>query len=113
MDNILIHAQTKEDLERYTKEVLKILQENDLYVKPEKCEFAKTKISYLRFIIEHDKISMDPAKVQGIIKWPAPVTVKQTRSFLGFGNFYRKFIRGYSEIVKPLNELLKKDTAFT
>ena len=55
---------------------------------------------------------MDPGKLKGIQDWPAPTTVKQVRGFLGFGNFYRCFIRGLSEIARPLNELLKKDRKF-
>ena len=63
-------------------------------------------------IIEEGKISMDPGKLKGISEWPSPTTVKQTRGFLGFGNFYRCFIRHFSEIAKPLNGLLKKDQKF-
>ena len=63
-------------------------------------------------IIEEGKISMDPGKVKGISEWPSPTTVKQTQGFLGFGNFYRRFIRHFSEIAKPLNDLLKKDQKF-
>ena len=55
---------------------------------------------------------MDPVKIKGIKDWPAPTSIKQVQSFLGFGNFYRKFIRKYSEIAKPLNDLLKKDMNF-
>ena len=55
---------------------------------------------------------MDPTKLKGLRDWPTPKTVKQVRSFLGFGNFYRKFIRHYSDIAKPMNELLKKDRPF-
>ena len=53
-----------------------------------------------------------PGKLKGIQDWPAPTTVKQVRGFLGFGNFYRCFIRGFSEITRPLNNLLKKDRKF-
>ena len=66
MDDILIYTTTKEDLEERTKKVLQVLKENDLYVKPDKCEFYKEKIEYLGFIIEHNKISMDPAKLKGL-----------------------------------------------
>ena len=55
---------------------------------------------------------MDPVKLKGITDWPTPTTVKQVRSFLGFGNYYRKFIHGYSNLTQPLNELLKKDVKF-
>ena len=86
--------------------------ENDLYLKPKKCEFCKEKIEWLGMVIEEGKITMDPGKLKGIQDWPAPTTVKQVRGFLGFGNFYRRFIRGFSEIARPLNELLKKDRKF-
>lgn len=112
MDDILIFAKTEEDLKKYTKEVLKVLKENDLYVKPEKCKFAKEHLQYLGFIIEENKISMDPAKVRGISEWPIPATQKQVKSFSGFGNFYQKFIRGFSELARPLNNLLCKDEPF-
>lgn len=110
MDDLLIAADTLEELEQYTKIVLKILRDNDLYLKPEKCEFAQIRVTYLGFIIERNKISMDPAKVKGIADWPIPKTVKQVRSFLGFCNFYHKFIKKYSDQCQPLNELLQKDT---
>jgi hypothetical protein len=55
---------------------------------------------------------MDPGKLKGIKDWPAPTMVKQTRGFLGFGNFYRRFIKGFSNLAKPLSDLLKKDQKF-
>jgi hypothetical protein len=112
MDDILIFSKTKEGLEQITKGVLQKLRENDLYLKPHKCEFAKTKIEYLGMILEEGKVSMDPTKLIGIKQWPEPTTVKQVRSFLGFGNFYRRFIRNYSNVARPMNELLQKDKKF-
>jgi hypothetical protein len=112
MDDILIFGKTIEELDSQTKIVLQKLRENDLYLKPKKCEFEKTKIEYLGMIIEQGKISMDKTKLNGIREWPVPTTVKQVRSFLGFGNFYRRFIRKFSELAQPLNNLLKKDTPF-
>ena len=69
-------------------------------------------MEYLGMVIEEGKISMDPVKLKGIKGWPILTTVKEVQSFLGFGNFYRKFIHKYLEIVKPLNDLLKKDKPF-
>jgi RNase H-like domain found in reverse transcriptase len=89
-----------------------MLRENDLFLKPTKCEFNKTKVEYLGMVIEEEKISMDPGKLRGIRDWPAPTTVKQTRRFLGFGNFCRRFIRHFSNLAKPLNDLLKNDQRF-
>jgi hypothetical protein len=112
MDNILIFADTKEELERITKLVLEKLQEHDLFLKAKKCEFCQTRIEYLGMIIEEGKISMDAVKLGGIREWPVPTTLKQTRSFLGFGSFYQKFISHYSELAQPLNDLMKKDKKF-
>ena len=112
IDNILIHAPTKKQLHKTTKEVLKILQEHDLYLKSEKCQFAKQRLSYLRYIISSDQVQMDPIKLKGISNWPAPSTIKETRKFLGFCNFYRKFIKDYAKITSPINQLVKKNTKF-
>ena len=92
--------------------VLQRLQENDLYLKPKKCEFNKTSMEYLGLIIKEGQLSMDPVKLKGISDWLVPTTIKQVRAFLGFGNFYRRFIQKFSELALPLNNLLKKDTQF-
>ena len=92
--------------------VLKKLREHDLFLKAKKCEFCKTRIEYLGMIIEEGQISMDPVKLGGIKNWPVPNTVKQVRSFLGFENFYRKFISHYSNLARPLNDFTKKDKKF-
>jgi hypothetical protein len=112
MDDILIASDSKEDLREKTRLVLEKLKKSDLFIKPEKCEFEVTKTDYLGFVIEEGQISMDPTKVQGIADWPAPRTVKQLRSFLGFCNFYHKFIWNYSNKCQALNQLLQKNTTW-
>src|ERR1700728_3731798 len=112
MDDIFIFAPDETTLMENTKKVLTRLQKNDLFLKPTKCEFNKTKVEYLGLVIEEGKISMDPGKLKGIQDWPVPTTVKQVRGFLGFGNFYRRFIWRFSDLAKPLNDLLKKDKKF-
>ena len=112
MDDIFLFAPDETTLTKNTKRVLARLRENDLFLKPTKCEFNKAKVEYLGMIIEEGKISMDPGKLKGIRDWPSPTTVKQTRGFLGFGNFYRRFIWHFSDLAKPLNDLLKKDQTF-
>ena len=72
----------------------------------------KCKVEYLGLVIEEGKLSMDPGKLKGIQDWPIPTTVKQVRAFLGFGNFYQHFIWRFSELARPLNDLLKKDRKF-
>ena len=90
MDNIFIFAPDKTTLRTNTRRVLARLQEIDLFLKPAKCEFYKTKVEYLEMVIKEGRISMDPGKLKGIRDWPSPTMVKQTRGFLGFGNFYRQ-----------------------
>ncbi|THG96303.1 hypothetical protein EW145_g7803 [Phellinidium pouzarii] len=107
MDDILIFSDNLEDLCRKTNQVLNVLQENDLFLKPEKCIFEVQEVKFLGMIIRPDNIHMDPVKLAGIQQWPEPHTVKQLCSFLGFCNFYRRFIPNYSSIAYPLNELTR------
>jgi Reverse transcriptase (RNA-dependent DNA polymerase)/RNase H-like domain found in reverse transcriptase len=109
MDNILIFADMEEELRRITKLVLEKLREHDLFLKAKKCKFCKTKIEYLSMIIEQGNIAMDSVKLGGIRDWPTPAMVKQVQSFLGFGNFYQKFISHYLDLAQTLNYLTKKD----
>ena len=109
MDDIFLFAPDEKTLTENTKKVLTCLQDNDIFLKPTKCEFNQTKVEYLGLVIEEGRISMDPGKLKGIRDWPTPTTVKQTRGFLGFGNFYRQFIWHFLKLAKPLNDLLKKD----
>ena len=92
MDDIFLFAPDKIMLAENTKRVLAQWQENDLFLKTTKCEFNKTRVEYLGMVIEEGKISMDSGKLRGIRDWPSPTTVKETREFLDFGNFYRQFI---------------------
>jgi hypothetical protein len=71
-----------------------------------------TKVDFLGFIIEDGKMTMNPIKLAGIANWPAPTTLCQLRSFLGFGNFYRKYIHHYSDLTRPLNKLLQKNRSY-
>ena len=112
MDAIFSDMIDKATLTENTKRVLVQLQENNLFLKPEKCEFNKPKVKYLGMIIEERQISMNPGKLSGIRDWPAPTTVKQVQGFLGFGNLYQQFIWNFSELAKPLNEFLKKEWKF-
>jgi hypothetical protein len=89
MDNILIYTKDLEEHRKVTEEVLRILKDNDLYLKPEKCEFEQTKIEYLGLIISENHVKMVKVKVQGVLDWPTPQKVKDVQAFLGFANFYQ------------------------
>jgi hypothetical protein len=112
MDDILIFARTQEEMDRLTLEALQILEDNDLYLKLEKCEFDKTRLEYLGMIIAPERIEMDNTKLQGIQDWPVPRTTRDVRKFMGFCNFYRKFIHRYADISRHLNVLLSKTKTF-
>ena len=112
LDDILIFSDNPSELDRLTHEVLSRLEKHDLYLKPEKCIFAQTSIEYLGIIISNGQVKMDPAKLAGITAWPTPRTVKQVQAFLGFCNFYRRFIKDFSLIARPLFELTKKGVPF-
>ena len=112
MDDILIFHTILEALDKLTHLVLQRLEEYDLYLKPEKCTFRRTKIEYLGLVISEGRISMDPAKIGGITQWPTPERVHDVQAFLGFCNFYRRFIKDYSTIARPLFDLTRKETPF-
>ena len=77
MDDVLIFIKTIKEHQEITKKVLQRMEENNLYLKPKKCKFCKTKIEYLGIIIEEGRISMDPIKLNGIKDWPTSMTIKQ------------------------------------
>ena len=112
MDDILIFSDNPETHHQRTRRVLQRLQEHDLYLKAEKCEFDKQEVEFLGSIIRPGVVAMDPIKLKAINDWEPPKTVKQVQAFLGFANFYRRFIRDYSKMVRPLTELTRKDTPF-
>jgi len=91
------------------KEVLKRLQFNNLYTKAEKYFFEQSSIKYLGVIISENKVQMDKEKLSEVLEWPVPTKVKQVQAFLGFANFYHRFIENFTKISKPLSDLTKKD----
>ena len=113
LDDILIYSDNLQDHRKQVKAVLENLHEAGLFVKPEKWESEANKTTFLGFMISHDGIEMDPEKVPAVNNWEIPKTIQDVQWFLGFANFYRRFIEGYSRICTPLFNLLKtvdKDT---
>jgi len=107
IDDILIFSKDPKEHHGWTVQVLKQLREKDLFLKPEKYIFNAKEVKYLGFIVKPNKISMDVTKLAGIKDWIPLKTVKGIGSFLGFSNFYQRFIGNYVDIAKPLNELMK------
>ena len=113
LDDILIFSENEEEHTTHVKQVLAKLQEAKLYAKLSKCQFSVKKTEFLRYIIEPGGITTDPRKVQAIVEWDVPRNVKDVQSFLGFANFYRRFIKEYSKIAEPLTRLTHKDKKFS
>ena len=105
LDDILIFSSTIEEHRTLVPLVLNILQKAKLTCKPEKCQFETQEIEYLGYIITPGRIKMDPAKIAGVVEWPTLTQKKHMQAFLGFANFYRKFIKDFSRIALPLNRL--------
>jgi len=109
MDDILIYTHSLRQHRKDVREVLKRLQQYDLYLKPEKCDFKKQTMEYLGMIITPREVRMDPGKVHAVRDWTTPKTLKEVRGFIGFANFYRRFIKDFASIARPLHDLTKKD----
>ena len=92
--------------------MIELLQQHNLSLKPEKCEFEKSSVEYLGVVISHNSVKMDPAKVAGVSEWPTLTMKKEVQSFLGFTNFYWRFIEGFSHIACPLFNLTKAESVF-
>ena len=98
MDDLLIFSPDEVTHRERTRRVLQRMMELDLHLKLEKCRFTITEVEYLGMIIKPGQLTMDPVKLDGIASWPTPEKVKDVRSFLGFANFYRRFIPDYSNV---------------
>ena len=111
LDDIIIFSKTPEEHVQRLGQVFEKLAAAGLKLKPSKCEFFKTEINYLGHVVSREGIRTDDKKIEAIKNWPRPVTNTEVRSFLGFTNYYRRFIHKYSQIAKPLNLLITGDSS--
>ena len=107
LDDILVFSFDRESHTEHVRKVLERLRKAQLFINSAKCVFYQSQVEFLGFIVGQEGISMDPERVQVIAEWPIPQTFRDIQVFLGFCNFYRRFIHGYSRLTAPLTELLK------
>ncbi|XP_072093104.1 transposon Tf2-1 polyprotein isoform X4 [Arachis hypogaea] len=112
IDDILVYSKTEEEHTDHLRTVLQILRDRKLYAKLSKCEFWKSEVKFLGHVVSKQGIAVDPAKVEAVMNWERPTSVTEIRSFLGLARYYRRFIKGFSQLALPLTKLTRKDTPF-
>ena len=109
VDNVLVGMESKEGHNEVVEEVLRRLEENNLYVKPEKYMWKMKKVLFLGVVIGERKVEMEKEKVEGVLRWLMPQCVKDVRKFLGLANYYRQFVKDFAKVALPMNKLIRKD----
>ena len=110
LDDILVYLKNEEQHTKHVRKVLTALDAYSLRLKPQKCEFHKTKVNFLGYVVGINGVQISEEKIEVIKNQPTPKTVKDVQSFLGFVNFNRMFIKDFSKIANPLTQLTRKDT---
>jgi len=105
VDDVLVGTETEEEHDEIMEEILRRLEENDLYIKLEKCVWKVRKIGFLGVIIGPNRIEIEEEKIDGVLSWPQPKNVKNVRKFLGLTNYYRRFIKDFTRVARPINVL--------
>ena len=105
---MLVGTETEEGHDELVEEILWRLEEHDLYVKLEKCKWKVREVGFLRVVIGPDGIKMEKEKVRGVLEWPTPKCIKDVQKFLGLANYYRRFVKDFAEIARPMHRLVRK-----
>jgi len=109
IDDILVVTDTEEGHDELVEEVLRRLEENDLFVKPEKCKWKVREVEFLGVVIGPKEVEMQKEKIKEVLNWLVPRNVKEVQKFLGLTNYYRRFIKDFARIVAPLHVLVRKE----
>ena len=109
VDDVLVGTETEEEYDEIVEEVLRRLEENNLYVKLEKYTWKVRKIGFLGVVIGPNGIEIEREKVNGVLSWLEPKNVKNVRKFLGLANYYQRFIKDFAQVARLINTLMRKD----
>jgi len=109
INNILVAMDMEEGHDKLVEEVLKRLEENDLFVKPEKCKWKVREVEFLGVVISPKRVEIQREKIERVLNWPASRNIKKVQKFLGLTNYYRRFIKDFAKIVAPLHVLVRKE----
>jgi len=109
IDDVMMETETEEGHNDIVKEVLRRMAENNLFVKPERCVWKVRDVGFLRVVIGPDRVKMEKERVQRIIDWPVPRSVKDVQKFSVLANYYRQLIKDFVRVAKPLPKMMKKD----
>jgi len=109
IDNIIIRMEIEEEHNKIVAEMIRRLEENDLYVKLEKYKWKVREVGFLGVVIGPEGIKIEEEKVKGVLEWPTPKCVKDVQKFLELVNYYCQFIKGFVSIARPLHDMVKKD----
>ena len=109
INDVIVGTEMEEGHDELVVEVIKRLEENDLYMKPEKCKWKVREMDFLGVVIGPEGIKMEKEKVKGVLEWLTLKCVKDVQKFLGLANYYRRFIEGFATVARPLHDLVKKD----
>jgi len=109
IDDVIVGTETEKGHDELVVEVIKRLEENDLYVKLEKCKWKVKEVEFLGVVIGPKGIKMEKEKVKGVLEWPTPKGVKDVQKFLGLANYYHWFIEGFATVARLLHDLVKKN----
>ena len=109
INDILVVTDTEERHNELVEEILKRLEENDLFVKPKKCKWKVREVEFLEVVISPKGVEMQKEKVEGVLNWLAPRNIKEVQKFLGLSNYYRRFIKDFARIAALLHVLVRKE----
>ena len=113
IDDVMIATETEEGHNKIVEKVLRRLEENDLFVKLDKCIWKVREVEFLGVIIGEDGVRMEKEKVQGVIEWPVLKSVKDVQKFLRLANYYRRFVKDFAKIARPLYEMTRKENKWS